>query len=130
MKRFCYLIALTLMSLVLCGCDDGDGGNSGPAEGVDLTGKWQGMSSDQVSFTADIVQQPNGALAGSIRRQEGYTGSISGQVRGYGFAMHVIWTYGGTGDYEGDVVGNSIEGTCVERTGMRTWRGTFTAFRQ
>ena len=130
MSKLLCLIGLLLLPFNLCGCDDSDNGGSGPASGVDITGTWKGMSSDQVSFTADIVQQPNGALAGSIRRQEGYTGSISGQVRGYGFTMHVIWTYGGTGDYEGDVVGNSIEGTCVERTGMRTWRGTFTAFRQ
>ena len=130
MKIMKCLILLTLIAVSFCGCDDSGSGSSGPAEGVDITGRWQGMSSDQVPFTADLVQQPDGAIAGSIRRQEGYTGSVSGQVGGYGFSMHIIWTYGGSGDYEGDIVGNAIEGTCVERTGARVWHGTFTAFRQ
>ena len=130
MRKLLCLIGLILLPLSLCGCDDGDGGSSGPAEGVDITGTWKGMSSDQISFTANLVQQPDGAFAGSSRRQEGYTGSVNGQISGYNFTMHIIWTYGGTGDYEGDVAGNAIEGSYVETTGGQVLRGTFTAFRQ
>ena len=130
MKKAPYLVGLTILAIALCGCDEGGGSDSGPAAGVNVTGTWQGTSSDGISFTANIAQQPDGAIAGTVRRQEGYTGTISGRVSGTDFSMHVIWTYGGVGDYEGDVIGNSIEGTFDERVGAIRMTGTFTAFKQ
>lgn len=117
------------MVLSLCGCDD-DNSDSGPAPGVDVTGTWKGISSASISFTVSLVQQPNGLIAGSIVRQEGYTGSVSGNVSGNEFSMHVIWNYGGTGDYNGTVYGNAIEGTSEEITGYIRQTGTFTALKQ
>ena len=131
MKRALAVVGIMVLVLSLCGCDDNDGGGkSGPAEGVDLTGTWDGRSSDGISFVATIVQQSNGSLGGTVRRQEGHIGSISGHVKGTEFYMHVIWNYGGTGDYSGDIIGNAIEGYATENTGAYWWRGTFTAFRQ
>ena len=118
------------MILVATGCDSDSGGSSGPADGVNITGTWKGMSSDGIAFTTKLIQQPNGALAGTITRQEGWNGSVSGQVNGTEFHIHVIWGYGGTGDYDGDIIGNAIEGTSVERSGSQEWRGTFTALKQ
>ena len=130
MKKSLCLIGLILLPLALCSCDDGGGGSSGPAEGVDVTGTWRGISSYQISFTGHFVQQPDGTLSGSTSRQEGYTGSVSGRVSGNSFNMHVIWTYGAIGDYEGDIIGNAMEGTFVETSGGIRQTGTFTAFRQ
>ena len=130
MKKILILIGLILLPFAMCGCGGDDGGSSGPAEGVNVTGTWNGISSDQVSFTANFTQQPDGALAGSVRRQDGYTGSVSGQVSGYNLDMHVIWNYGGSGNYEGNIVGNSIEGTFDEQVGTTKMTGTFSAFKQ
>lgn len=129
MKKLLCSLAVLTMVLSLCGCDD-DNSDSGPAPGVDVTGTWKGTSSDAISFTITLVQQPNGSIAGTVRRQEGYTGSASGNVSGNDFNMHVIWNYGGTGDYNGSVYGNAIEGTFDETTGYIRQRGTFTAFKQ
>lgn len=127
-KLLCSLAVLTMV-LSLCGCDD-DSSDSGPAPGVDVTGTWKGTSSDAISFTITLVQQPNGSIAGTVRRQEGYTGSASGNISGNDFSMHVIWNYGGTGNYNGSVYGNAIEGTFDETTGSIRQIGTFTAFKQ
>ena len=48
MKKFLCLIGLILLPLALCGCDDGGGGSSGPAEGVDVTGTKAIQSTDYV----------------------------------------------------------------------------------
>ena len=129
-KKFLRSLATLAVVLSLCGCDDNDNSNSGPAPGVDVTGTWKGTSSAAISFTATLVQQSNGSMSGTVRRQEGYTGSASGNVSGNDFSMHVIWNYGGTGDYNGTVYGNSIEGTFDETTGNIRQNGTFTAFKQ
>lgn len=129
MKRMFYLVGLILLPLALYGCG-GDDGTSGPAEGVDVTGTWKGMSSDGIAFTANLVQQGDGTLTGTVVRQEGYSGSAGGRVSGHDFAMHVIWTYGGTGDYEGEISGNAMEGTFNETLGAMRMTGTFTAFKQ
>mgnify|MGYP000888397751 CR=1 FL=1 len=129
MKRLLCSFAVLAVIFSLCGCED-DNDDSSPATGVDVTGTWKGTSSDAISFTITLVQQPSGAVTGTVRRQEGYTGSASGNVRGNKFSMHVIWNYGGTGDYAGMVYGNAIEGTFDETTGYIRQRGTFTAFKQ
>ena len=77
------------MIISLCGCGD-DNGDSGPAPGVDITGTWKGTSSDGIAFTMTLAQQPNGSVAGTVRRQEGYTGSVSGNVSGSDFSLYVI----------------------------------------
>ena len=117
------------MIISLCGCGD-DNGDSGPAPGVDITGTWKGTSSDGIAFTMTLAQQPNGSVAGTVRRQEGYTGSVSGNVSGSDFSLYVIWSYGGTGDYNGSIYGNEIEGTFDETYGIIRQRGTFTASKQ
>ncbi len=129
MKKLLCSFGVLILLLALCGCGSDDG-NSGPAPGVDVTGTWKGTSSDDISFTISLVQQPNGSVGGTVSRQEGYTGSVSGDVSGNSFYMHVIWNYGGTGNYDGTIIGNAIEGTFDETTGYIRQRGTFTAFRK
>jgi len=129
MKKLLATLQVLTVCIFLCSCDN-DSGDSGPAPGVDVTGTWKGISSASISFTITLVQQSNGSLAGTIRRQEGYTGSATGKVSGNEFFMHVIWNYGGTGDYNGTIYGNAIEGTSHETTGYIQQSGTFTAIKQ
>ena len=115
--------------LSMMGCEGDGGGNSGPAEGVDITGRWAGRSSDGVTFTANFTQA-GGNVNGSVRRGDGIAGVASGTISGTAFEMRIIWDIGGTGVYKGTISGNALDGTFSETLGSANLTGTFTAFKQ